>query len=343
MNKHLPRVPQALALGLAAALLALGGCSGTSPASMPANGGAPADAAASYPESGPAPTDDTGMNDSADRKIARTASIMLIVDDIQKAADGLAAVADNFQGTITAESLSLPDQDGYSSGYSSVVVTVVSENLNEALAEIAKLGRVTQRQIQSEDVTEQVVDVDARIKTMRESIARLQELMTKAGSVTAIAEVESELTKRQAELESLLATQKSLNQRVATAPISVQLRTESQAPPPVVSGFLPGLQAGWDSMVTAGQLALTVLGALLPWAVLIAIIVAPIVVVRRRRRARAGQAPTAGTPQPAAPMPGAPQPAAAQPRPVPAQPPARPDAQATAPAAPTDPGSATPN
>ena len=269
-----------ITLGLAALLTA--GCGSAVPQTLAPQAPAPS----SYPEG--VPSDAT---QAADRKIARTASITLVVGDIRTTADALGEVAKRLQGAITYESLSLPDANGYSRGYSTVQVTVASANLDEALSQIASLGQVTSREIQSVDVTEQVVDVDARVKTMQESIARLQELMKKAGSVTEIANVEAELTSRQASLEALLATQKSLNTRVATTPISVQLRTESQAPPAAVSGFLPGLQAGWDSMTTAGQIALTTLGALLPWLVLAAIIVVPLMVRRRNRRMAARQAP----------------------------------------------------
>jgi len=236
--------------------------------------------------------------------IARTASIAIVVDDVAKTAQSLTDDATALGGSITAESLLLPGADGTTYGSSTVEVTVPSERLDEALTKIAALGRVTDRQIQSEDVTTQVVDVDARVQTMRDSIARLQDLMSKAGSVTEIAQVESELTQRQADLEALLARQKALSQRVATAPITVTLRTESQAVPEGLNGFLPGLQAGWDSMTAAASVAVTVVGVLLPWLVLAAIIVVPIVAIRRHRkrtRLAAQPAPTQARPMPMAP------------------------------------------
>ena len=282
-----------VAASLAAGLLALGGCaSNSAPAYAPA-GGAPQQytggqvvAEDRMPEAAPAGGAPAA---SMEPQIARTASMSLVVDDIAKTASALHDLAAKVDGSITNESLSLPTQEGSTSGGASrVQVTVPSSRLDEAMTSIAELGRVTSRQIQAEDVTTQVVDVDARVQTMRDSIARLQDLMKKAGSVAEIANVESQLTQRQADLESLLAQQKVLSQRVATAPITVELRTPFQAPPPAVNGFLPGLQAGWDALVTTGGVALTVLGALLPWLILAAVIVVPIFVVRaRRKRARA--------------------------------------------------------
>src|SRR5664280_3917631 len=105
---------------------------------------------------------------------------------------------------------------------------------------------VYKRQIQSTDVTAKVADVGSRITTMRASIARMQELLTRAGSVTEIAQVETELTNREADLESLLAQQKVLAQRVAQSPITVTLtRVAVVEPNPVPeTGFIAGLKAG---------------------------------------------------------------------------------------------------
>lgn len=278
-------------------LVAAAGCSAGDAASRVAP------AAESVPMSGEAAADgampeEGGPLSTADRQIARYASIDLVVADIERASDELRRVAGAVGGLITSESLSLPvdaTQRKYPN-HSVVVVTVPATRLDEALTAVAGLGEVTQRSVESVDVTDAVVDVDARVTTMRESIERLQELMARAGSVTEIARVESELTGRQAELEALLAQQKSLSQQVETSPITVSLVTRAEATSPALGGFLPGLEAGWNSMVTAGQVALTVLGALLPYLVLAAVVVVPVVLVRRRRRTRATTTTTVPTP-----------------------------------------------
>ncbi len=274
-----------LAAGVAVAALALlSGCSGASTAaSLPARGdGYAAPQADQMPEGAP----DTAI----EPRIARTASITMVVSDVAQSADALHGVASDVAGSVTSESLSLSDDNLGSC--SSVQITVPSARLDEALGLIAKLGEVTAQQIDATDVTDQVVDVDARVATMRESIKRLQELMSKSGSVADIASVEAQLTQRQADLESLLARQKALSQSVETSPIAVSLCTTApDNKPDATDGFLPGLQAGWNSLVSAGGVALTVLGALLPWLALAAIVVVLIVALRRHhRRAKAAAA-----------------------------------------------------
>jgi hypothetical protein len=268
------RAVMAMAAGL---ILALTGCAAN--ASAPA-GGAP------YPEAPDQPAAPQPSMEPGERQIARTASITLVVEDVEQVAGDLRQVAELVGGVVTAERISLPGQgEDWPGGYSEVVVSVPADRLEESLGLIGGLGEVRQRSIESIDVTDAVLDVDARVKTMRESIARLQELMSRAGSVAEIAQVEAELSQRQADLESLLAQQKSLQNRVAMTPITVGLYPPERANEAGAMGFVGGLLAGWNSLVTAGQMALTVLGVLLPWLGLAAVVGVPLVRWRRRRRA----------------------------------------------------------
>ncbi|MCW5952719.1 MAG: DUF4349 domain-containing protein [Propionibacteriaceae bacterium] len=286
---------RAVAAVFAAVILAVTGCSaGSAPA------GAPYPEAPDQPEA-PQPTSAPG-----ERQIARTASITLVVADVEQAAGTLRQVAESVGGTVTSERISLPGEgEDRSGGYSEAVVSVPAERLEESLGLIGGLGEVRQRSIESVDVTDSVLDVDARVKTMRESIARLQELMSRAGSVAEIAQVEAELSQRQADLESLLAQQKSLQNRVAMTPITVGLYPPERANEAGAMGFVGGLTAGWNSLVTAGQLALTALGVLLPWMALAAVVGVPLVWWRRRRRA-AGSATVSRAPDDRVPPPAGP-------------------------------------
>lgn len=286
---------RALAAVAAGLILALTGCA--------AGGSAPA--GAPYPEA-PDQPEAQPTTPPGERQIARTASITLVVEDVEQVAGELRQVAESVGGIVTSESISLPGQgEDWPGGYSAVVVSVPAERLEESLGLIGGLGEVRQRSIESVDVTDSVLDVDARVKTMRESIARLQELMSRAGSVAEIAQVESELSQRQAELESLLAQQKSLQNRVAMTPITVGLYPPERANEAGAMGFVGGLLAGWNSLVTAGQVALTVLGVLLPWLALVAVVGVPLLWWRRRRRA-AGSATAKDQPDDRVPPPAGP-------------------------------------
>lgn len=287
------RTAAVVAAGLVLALTGCGAGDGGSPAGAPYPE-APAETAAPQPDSG-----------SGERQIARTAYITLVIDDVEQVAAELRSVAQKVGGIVTAERISLPGEgEEWPRDYSELVISVPAERLEESLGLIADVGEVRHRSIESVDVTDAVLDVDARVKTLRESIARLQELMSRAGSVAEIAQVEAELSQRQADLESLLAQQKSLQNRVAMTPITIGLYPPDRAGEAGAVGFVGGLVLGWNSLVRAGGLALTTLGVLLPWLAVAAVVIVPLVWWRRRRRAAAA-ARIASAPAPApAPAPG---------------------------------------
>lgn len=276
---------------LAASLaLLIAGCSAASASRDGAPDGAPMPDA--VPSAAPA---EGGQSVVDGRKIARVATIDVVVKDVEDAAAALRSIALSTGGIISAESLYLPkDPAATADGYSTVVVSVPASRLDQALAAIAGIGEVRQRSIESTDVTDAVVDTESRIKTLKESIARLQTLMSKAGSVSAIAEVEAQLTQRESDLEAMLASLNSLNHRVEMAPITVTLRTPETVGPEAPNGFLAGLQAGWDSLVSVARVGLTVLGVLLPYLLIAALIAVPLLLWRRRTHSTRPRVPDAG-------------------------------------------------
>lgn len=216
-----------------------------------------------------------------DRKVARTAALTVVSADIGKAAAGLRALAKAQGGYVASEDLVSPESEPQAPVVSTVVLAIPSDRLEAVLDDIGRIARVTSRSVSSEDVTNEVVDVEARIRTLRDSIVRVRALMDKAGSVSEIAQVESELTRRQGDLESLLAQQKALAQRVATSPVTVTIR-----PPGLIeeNALLGGLRAGWEALLASVSTLLVILGAVLPFALVAAAVGLPLRAWLRRRR-----------------------------------------------------------
>jgi hypothetical protein len=296
-------------LPLAVALALLGGCSSLASSvsrgeTAVGSGGKVSDSAAA-----PAQTTETKAGGVLpqtpvidNQQIIRSATMTVVVPDENQAATRLRAIASAHGGVVTTENVVSGGEKSYYA-QSTIVISVPADQLDVALTEIAAIGEVQLRTIESTDVTAKVADVDSRIKTMRESIARMQDLLTRAGSVTEIAQVEAELTTRESDLESLLAQQKALAQRVAQSPVTVTLtRVAVVEPTPVPeTGFFAGLKSGWHAFTAFGVGLLTVLGALLPFLALLALIGAPVVwLVRRRSSARTkASGPSNGSTDPA--------------------------------------------
>ena len=271
---------------LLSGVVGLAGCaqlsssSGGAPDVARADGAAPAATAA--PEAAPTPERQT-----PERQIARTGALSLRCDDLTVTAERLRQLAESMDGFVSSESIRVSGDS--TDATSRIVVSVPTASMERFMAEAAAFGELVTRSVTARDVTEQVVDVEARIKTLRESIGRIRALMARAGSITEIARVEEELTSRQAELESLLATQKSLKNQVERAPVTVTLLRPGQADQ--TNPLLTGLARGWEALQNSVAVLLTVVGGVLPFALLGAAIGWPVVHrVRRRRQSRTSDA-----------------------------------------------------
>ena len=201
---------------------------------------------------------------ATDRKLSRSARLDLTatkVTDVVAQARGIAQGAGGYTG-----------QESTGETSATLSLAVPAEKLDGVLDQLSHLGTsLVKREMNTQDVTEQVVDVEARLATQRASVERIRALLAKATSVSEIASVESELTSREATLESLEQQRNSLAGSVAMSTVAMSVRSVA-APPAAVedhSGFLGGLAGGWDAFLVFGGGLLTVLGAIAPFLLII--------------------------------------------------------------------------
>ena len=114
------------------------------------------------------------------------------------------------------------------------------EKLPAVLEQIRGLGRVVHEQLSSEEVTAQVVDLEARLRNSRATEERLiRVLQERTGKVGDILQVEREIARTREEMERMEAQRKNLLARVELATVAVTLVEEFQAelaPAPVGTG-----------------------------------------------------------------------------------------------------------
>jgi len=214
------------------------------------------------------------------------------------------STADRATGLVEAAGGQLAgDQRSRESGtrQADLVLKVPPVQYPSVLSQLAGLGTEVSRSASETDVTDQVVDVGARVAAQRASVNRVSRLMAGARNLGDVVLIEGELSKRQADLESLEARQRALDAQTSAATITLHVRSTSAAavvtPPKPVTGFAAGLKSGWRAFTAALALLLTALGALLPFAVVAALAGGAFVAVRRRRQAAAGP-PVAAAPAP---------------------------------------------
>jgi hypothetical protein len=202
---------------------------------------------------------------ATDRKLSRSARLELTatkVVDVVAEARGIALGAGGYTG-----------QEATGESSATLSLAVPADKLDPVLDQLSHLGSsLVKRELNTQDVTEQVVDVEARLATQRKSVERIRALLSQATSVSDITSIESELTSRESALESLEQQRNSLAGSVAMATVAMSIRSVA-APPPAPqedrSGFFGGLAGGWDAFLTFGGGVLTVLGAVAPFLLIV--------------------------------------------------------------------------
>ena len=344
-----------LATGLIAAL-ALAGCSSDSSsdqASSTAGGAAQEAPAARAPEQGGTAKDQAtapeaqAPNLSIDqRSIIYTGSITVRVKDVSAAAAQASSFAAGAGGFVGADER---HSGSSSSGTdnASLTLRVPADKFNAVVEQLAGLGTEQQRGTSTEDVTEQTVDLDARIAIQQARVESGRRLLAQAKSLNDLVMLEKEVATRESDLASLQAKKRKLADLTALSTITAVLLgpeaviTQKDDGPP---GFLAGLKGGWDALVASLTVLLTVLGALLPWLLALGIPawIAFYLIRRFGRRPRPAAA-LAGTGTPLPPYPAGVMQAQGRPQGVPGTaPPVAPQAPSTRPAGTPAPSSSPP-
>lgn len=222
---------------------------------------------------------ETVSQPGVDRKLVRTATIELTVTSVVEAVD-------TARGVATAEG-GYAGREEVTDDSATLTLHIPSDRFDPALGELSDLGEVVSRDQTAEDVTEQVVDLDSRVATQRASVERIRALLASAATVDEIVRIEQELTTREADLDSLVQRRDALVGQVAMSTVTIRISRTSEAPEPAdeeAAGFLAGLSGGWDAFLGAGAVALQVLGAVLPFLLVLAAPAALALRWHRRRR-----------------------------------------------------------
>ena len=229
------------------------------------------------------------------RQVISTGSVSVEAKDLGAARDALDRLLGRFGGYISDEQTTA-DKHGKTS-MSTLKIRVPSQYFNQLMSSFSDFSTVLDVQRQAVDVTTEVIDVQARIRTAQVSLQRLRSFLGKAHNIDAIIRLESEISSREAELNSLVQQQKYLADQTSLATVTVTMTRPSTTPKPEPlqhAGFLTGLENGWDAMLGALVVAATVIGALTPFAVLAALVGVPVWLwVRSRGRRRTPAAPPA--------------------------------------------------
>jgi hypothetical protein len=277
-----------------AGVLVLGACSnGTDGggSSSAADGAAPeatADAAAGGGEARAASLEEPVAAEplpAATREIVYTANLDVEAVDVEDAADQASRSVERAGGFVFDQVAELEKDREIT-----VTFKVPPAEFDEVVGELSGLGELQTRNVAADDVTGEVVDLEARLATAEASADRLRGLLAGAGSVGELVSVEQALAQREAEVEAISARLRTLDAQVDLA--TVTLRLTEQPPEDEkknggggIPGFVDGLDTGVGAFVNGARVVATVVGFLLPFVAAAAVVSGLVLLgVRRRRR-----------------------------------------------------------
>ena len=238
-----------------------------------------------------------GRNSSSetrlDRAVISHGTVSLVADDVAAARREVQRVVDATRGEVSEENTE-SDRDG-DTVYARLVLRVPAAEFDDAMTALEGVAELRSSQRTAEDVTTQVIDTEARLRAQQASLERVEALLARAEQLQQIVWIESQLTQRQAELDSLRQQQAWLADQTSLSTVTVDIeRTPAEKKEKQEAGgtgFLSGLSGGMRALGAATSALATITGALLPFVALVALLALPVWLVRRvvrRRRPAAG-------------------------------------------------------
>ncbi len=242
--------------------------------------GAPGGASAAPQASGGAAKTSTPLQQ---RDIVRTATVTLHTRNVDRAADSIAALAEPVGGRVDGDDRNSSDH----TRTATLVLRVPPDTLNRIISKVDALGSETSRSVHGEDVTARKADISARAAALQTSVDRLRGFLSHSGSITSLVSLESQLTQRESELESMQAQQRALGDEITLATLTVRLSTTPKHVPPKTpnqAGLGSAFASGWDALVTAARWLVKIVGYSLPITAVALLIGGAFTLLWRRRQ-----------------------------------------------------------
>ena len=232
----------------------------------------------------------------AGQQLIYTAQLTVRARDVGDAVSRATSIATAAGGYVSAENASSdPAQPSQSLATVTLKIPVVvySTTLSELSGNV--LGSRLSLAQQTQDVTQQVADVSSRVASDEAAITQLRALLSRAGSVGDLLSVQNQIDSEESDLEAMLSQQNALNHETAYATVALTIvgpkaavkPKPKPAPPP---GLVNGLAGGWHALRVAVSWLLAIIGAVAPFAAVVAVAGVAALWVRRRLSARASRA-----------------------------------------------------
>jgi len=235
-----------------------------------------------------------GLADATEQLIIRTGNLSMEVEDTRAAQATIEGMVERMAGE-GAFVVSSEEYGGFegSQPHVTMSIRIPAARFGETMDRLAELAViVTSRTQSSQDVTEEYVDLEARLESLEAARQRLLGIMEEARSTKDLLEAEQQLTQREAEIESIKGRMQYLEQSARLSSIWIELQPYLLSQP-VGDEWRPAetvrraVDALLDGLRGFANFAIFFAIAVLPWLVLIgAVVIGIVLLVRWRSRAR---------------------------------------------------------
>jgi hypothetical protein len=208
-----------------------------------------------------------------DRKIIRNADMTLESETPEDAQRDITSIAERAGGFVVESQATSSDVKMTRRDIVNMSVRVPSLKFAQAIEEIRATGtRVVTESVKGEDVTEEFIDVEARLRAKKALESQFMEIMKRANSVDDALNVQGELADVRGEIERIEGRKRFLENQSSLSTIKVRLQS-STAIPAASAGFMPRLTqafaAGIDFALSFVLGLMTIVIAVMPFAVFV--------------------------------------------------------------------------
>lgn len=182
-----------------------------------------------------------------EQKLIKEGSLSFEADSIHRAEQIIRTTIKKYNGYVS---------DEWSESYHyrdeiHLTLRIPAKNFEQVITDLSNgIGPYANKNITAKDVSEEYIDLTARIQTKKDTEQRYRELLQKANSVADILEIEDHITELRSDIESLEGRLRYLSDQVAMSTLSVEVyRTKLYDPQSDRNQFADGLENGWDGLV----------------------------------------------------------------------------------------------
>jgi hypothetical protein len=240
------------------------------------------------------------MGEAMNRKIIRNADLTLEVVAPTEAQRKITLIAESLGGfVVTSESKQRQTGDAKQELEINLVVRVPATQFGSALDQIRSAGsRVIQEKVSGQDVTEEFIDLEARVKTQKALESQFLEIMKQAHKVEDALEVQRQIAEVRTEIEKLEGRKRFLENRAILSTISVSLQSPTAIAVNTSSFGRNIRDAVADSVDVATAIVLFLIRFVIVLIPLLLLVILPGFLVTRYALRRARKMQLAGGPQP---------------------------------------------